>query len=144
LDIFVREGRTLDHSIERSLQPGRLNLTNVVIKTGDDCVTLVSRRTDNLWLGAKACCPDCRPKEKQRVLACEECHLASKSPKLLIPQVLGDFYDTYARPEAKPIGAWYMLTSGAYSELPIWSNDAIVTGSPPSVRQKKRRRSEVD
>lgn len=144
VDIFVREGGTLDASIQRSLHPGRLEKTNVVIKTGGDCVTLVSRKANMLWLGAKACCPQSCLKQKQNSLACDKCHLTTKPPKLLTPQMLGDFYNTYERPKEKPIGAWYKLSAGAFCELPLWSNEVVVMDSPPTVRPRKRRHSDVD
>jgi len=77
-------------------------------------------------------------------LTCKECHLVTKAPTRLAPQVLGDFYSTFQRPKVKPIGTWYKLTVGAYSELPIWSNNVTVIDVPPMARQRKRRRSEVD
>lgn len=144
LDIFVREGGTLNASIQRSLHLGRLDKTNVVIKTGNNCVTLVSRKKNNLWLGAKTCCPQSCLKAKQNMLTCENCHLMTSLPRCLTPQVIGDFVDTYQRQKEKAIGAWYNLTAGAYCELPVWSNNVVVMDSPPTVRQRKRRYSDVD
>jgi hypothetical protein len=144
VDIFVREGKELGTSIERSLHPGRLDNTNVVIKTGGDCVTLASRKANKLWLDARPCCSQMCLRERQDMVTCEKCHLATKLPMLLTPQVLGDFHDRYHKPKTRPIGAWYKLTTAADYELPVWSNDVRVIDPPPTVRQRKRKYSEMD
>jgi hypothetical protein len=137
VDAFVREGRDLSASIQDSLQPGRLSQTNVVIKTGGDCVKIVYRKADGLWLGAKSCCPQSCLMEKQNIVTCENCHSAMKLPTCLTYDI-GDFVDRYQKPKTRGHGVWYLLPP----EPPVWSNGVAVT-DPPAVRtQRKRRRSD--
>lgn len=70
--------------------------------------------------------------------------MTTEQPICLTPQVLGGFYSTFERPKEKPIGAWYKLNRGAYCDLPLWSSNTLLLTAPPTVRQRKRRHSEVD
>jgi hypothetical protein len=145
IQVFIKEGGTLEKSIHRSLLLGRLQKTNAMIRTEGETVTVVSRLPNNLWLGAAACCNRATVTSQHGMLTCSECKLIADQPTRLVPHILSNFItDPGQVIKMHAIGEWYKLMAAeTYCDLPVW-RAPLLHWKPPTVRQRKRRHSEVD
>jgi hypothetical protein len=137
LDLYVRSRCTIYQALKRSLHPGRLAQTNVIIRCSPHQFTVCAYLPNQLWLGSKMCCVgDTENKGKPGVVACGICHRQTKGISciqdtdrdplskihLLTPQLLGSaLTDPAMRYETcVPLATWVSLPTEQFWELPTW------------------------
>jgi hypothetical protein len=138
LDLYVRRRCTIYQALRRSLHPGRLVHTNVIIRCSPHQFTVCAYLSNRLWLGAKVCCVGgAENKGKAGIVSCRICHRRTKAISsiqdadcdplskihLLTPHMLGS---AVTDPEMRhdsvlvPLATWVFLPTDQFWELPTW------------------------
>jgi hypothetical protein len=138
LDLYVRDGCSIYQALKRSLHPGRLARTNVIIRCSPHQFTVCAYLPNRQWLGSKMCCVGGAEYEgKPGVATCRICHRQTEGISgiqdtdrdplskihLLTPHMLGS---AVTDPDLKhesvltPLGTWVSLPTDQFWELPAW------------------------